>query len=83
MTGKEVILYILQNNLENEVILKDNFFFNCINEKEVAIKFEVGIATVKTWYERGLLPGVKLGNSIFFSRDILEIDKEAFSGVSL
>lgn len=26
MTGKELILYILQNNLENEVVIKDGIF---------------------------------------------------------
>lgn len=78
MTGKEVILYILQNNLENEVILKDNFFFNCVNEKEAATKFNVGVATVRAWHQYGILPGVKIGNSIFFSKDILNMKKEAF-----
>lgn len=26
MTGKDLILYILQNNLENEVVIKDGVF---------------------------------------------------------
>ena len=39
MTGKELILYILQNNLENEVVIKDGIFIWLMNEEEAAAKF--------------------------------------------
>ena len=42
MTGKELILYILQNNLENTIVLEDCFFIGFMTEKEAAVKFEVG-----------------------------------------
>ena len=49
MTGKELILYILQNNLENEVVIKDGVFVWLMNEEEAAAKFGVGVATIKAW----------------------------------
>lgn len=55
MTGKELILYILQNNLENKVVLKDGLFVDFLNEERAAVKFGVGIATIKAWRKRGIL----------------------------
>lgn len=75
MTGKELIIYILENNLENEVIIKDGVFIRLMDEEEAAIKFKVGTATIKAWYECGILKGTKVGNSIFFLKDLTEPKK--------
>ncbi len=69
MTGKDLIIYILQNNLENEEVIKNGIFVWFMTEEEAAIEFNVGVATIRAWYEVGLLPGVKIGNSIFFLKD--------------
>ena len=53
MTGKELIIYILENNLENEEFSKcftetpDNF--NLIRADKAAAECDVGIATVTAW----------------------------------
>lgn len=65
MTGRELIVYILQNNLEDEIVIENDIFFGMMTEKEASIKFKVGEATIKAWYELGVLPGIKIGNSIF------------------
>ena len=70
MTGKDLIIYILQNNLEDESIIKDGQFVWLMNEEQAAIKFDVGVATIKTWYYLGLIRGVKIGDSIFFLKTI-------------
>ena len=64
MTGRELIIYILQNNLENVVIdveLENNTINPLIplfiTEQEAAIKFNVGLKTIRTWYYLGELPG--------------------------
>lgn len=49
VTGRELILYILQNNLENEIIVEDKLFIALLNEKEAAVRFNVGVATIKAW----------------------------------
>lgn len=65
LTGRELIIYILENHLEDEPIFNDGIFLGFMSEMEAAIKFEVGIATIRVWYDRGLLKGVKLGNTIY------------------
>ena len=70
MTGKELIIYILTNNLENEMIFKDGKFLDFMTKEEAAAKFEVGVATVEAWCALGLVKGFTIGDSIFFPRNI-------------
>lgn len=72
MTGKQLILYILLNDLENEMIFKDGKFLDFLTEEEVAAKFEVGVATVKSWCALGQVKGFTIGDSIFFPKDIAD-----------
>lgn len=69
MTGKELIIYILQNDLENEVVIKDGIFVWLMNEEEAAVKFEVGVAQIKAWYMCGMLSGTKIGDHLYFLRN--------------
>ena len=69
MTGKELILYILENDLENEDIIKDGVFIWLMDEKEAAVKFDVGVATIRTWYVCGQIDGIKIGNHLYFLRN--------------
>ena len=72
MTGKELILYILQNNLENTVVLEDGFFVGFMNEEEAALKFGVGVSTIRAWYSCKWLRGTKIGDSLYFRKDIAD-----------
>ena len=65
LTGRELIIYILENHLEDEPVFDDGLFLGFMNEMEAAVKFEVGTATIRVWYERGLLKGVKLGDTLY------------------
>lgn len=69
MTGKELILYILQNNLEDTVVLDGSFFVGFMTAEEAAVKFNVGIATIKAWYDSRMLDGTKIGDSLYFRKD--------------
>ena len=70
MTGKELIIYILQNNLENEVVIKDGIFVWLMDEEEAAVKFGVGISTIKAWHACGMLSGTKINDHLYFLRNI-------------
>ena len=70
MTGKELILYILENDLENEVVIKDGVFIWLMDEKEAAVKFDVGVATIRAWYACGQLDGTKIGDRLYFLRNV-------------
>ena len=68
MTGKELIIYILQHGLENAAIFKDGVLVGFMDEHEAAINYGVGVETVKLWYKRGLLNGTEIGNRIYFPK---------------
>lgn len=72
MTGKELVLYILQNNLEDTVVLKDGFFVGFMTETEAAVKFGVGVATIRAWYYCNWLKGTLIGDSLYFLNDVAD-----------
>ena len=72
MTGKDLIIYILQNNLENEDLFGDGRFLGLLNVEETAARMNVGPATIMLWYATGMLDGVNIGGTIFFRRDIAD-----------
>lgn len=58
MTGKELILYILQNNLENKEVFSDaisNSIF--ITADQAAVKWGCGSATVKAMIDMKKVKG--------------------------
>lgn len=69
MTGKELILYILQNNLEDVIVLQDGFFVGFMTEEEAAVKFGVGVANIRAWYYCDMLKGTRIGDSLYFPKD--------------
>ena len=58
MTGRELIMYILENHLEDEPICKDGRFLGCITIDEAAEKWGVGTSTIYAWIKLGMLPGI-------------------------
>ena len=75
MTGKEMILYILENNLEDSEIFKDGRFLDFLTVSEAAVKFNVGEATAKTWLEPRLLDGLQTGKVYYIPRTSEPSDK--------
>lgn len=65
MTGRELIIYILENHLENEVVCADGKILGLLSVEEAAKKFDVGSATIMTWYNLSMIQGVELGNKIY------------------
>lgn len=65
MTGKELIYYILSNNLENEEVNFSEGFLNLMTEEEAAVKYNVGTATIRTWLALDMIKGVKVGNKYY------------------
>ena len=66
MTGRDLILYILENNLENEEVYKDGRLLGYMTIEEAAVKFNVGIETIKIWTAIfSDFEFVNIGNAIF------------------
>lgn len=76
MTGKDLIMYILQNNLEHELVIKDGVFIWLMSEEDAAIKFGVGVSTIKAWYVCGMLKGTKIGDRVYFLRNVSDPRKD-------
>ena len=65
MTGRDLIMYILSNGLENEEIYKDGRVLGFITAAEAATKFDVGIPTVVLWVQLDMLDGVTIGSDLY------------------
>ena len=70
MTGRDLIIYILSNNLEDEPVYKDGKILGFMTAMEAAAKFEVGLATVQAWVGLGYLPGIKIGNEVYIPANV-------------
>ena len=60
MTGRELVIHILSNGLENADI--SELF---ISEEETAVKFNVGLATVKAWVNLGLIHRIVIDGNTY------------------
>lgn len=65
MTGRELIVYILENHLEDQLICADGKIIGFLTLEEAAEKFNVGTETVRLWYKLGQIDGAKIGNAIY------------------
>ena len=65
MTGRELIIYILSNGLEDEPIYEDGKILGFITATEAAEKFNVGLATIKVWINEGMLDGIRIGEELY------------------
>lgn len=72
MTGRDLIIYILQNGLEDEPIVKDGKFIGFLTVVEAAQKLNVGSATILTSIRLGKLEGVEIGYTIYIPARELE-----------
>ena len=66
MTGRELIIYILQNKLEDKTLLDEDRYLKLATEEEVAVRFDVSIPTIKAYQELGILNGIKSNNLLYF-----------------
>lgn len=65
MTGRDLIIYILENNLEDEPIFKDGRIPGFISLGEAAEKMNVGLATVLALINQNRLNYIVIGNSLY------------------
>ena len=65
MTGRELIIYILENNLEDEVIFKNGTIIGFVSLQEAAVKFGVGTSTVATWVKLNMINHIFIGDAIY------------------
>lgn len=64
MTGRDLIIYILSNGLEDEQVFENGRFVGFLTISEAAQKLGVGIESVKVMMKLGLIDNVKDGDYI-------------------
>lgn len=69
MTGKELIIYILKNNLENEEIFKNGKITGFLTTEEAAAKWGVGVETIKMWNSISIIDGISIGKTIYIPKN--------------
>lgn len=65
MTGRDLIVYILANGLENEPVFKNGKFIGFTTTCDVAKETNVGLATVHAWIHQGRLDSVVVNEGIY------------------
>lgn len=65
MTGKELIIYIMENNLLDEPVYSDGELIGFMTEEKAAVKFGVGVNTILTWQSIGLIKGIFIADKLF------------------
>lgn len=65
MTGRDLILYILENHLEDEPVFKDGRFIGFITPTDAALKNNVGTATIHAWIHQGRLESEAVREGIY------------------
>lgn len=65
MTGRDLIMYILANGLEDEPVFKDGKLIGFMTLEEAAAKHNVGAATMRTWAGLGIIDCVRIGDVIY------------------
>lgn len=59
------MLYILANDLENELVFDHGRFVGFLTVDEVALKMNIGIAAVCAMIEREMLDHIYVGDTLF------------------
>lgn len=69
MTGRDLIVYILENHLEDKPIFENGNFIGFITLEEAAVKMGVGTATVKALVDLKLIKGVYANSALYIPFD--------------
>ena len=69
MTGRDLIIYILSNNLEDEPVFKDGKIIGFLTVHEAAAKMNVGVETVRVLIQQDRLKHIKIGETYLVSVD--------------
>jgi hypothetical protein len=78
LTGRDLILYILQNNLENEPVFNDGRFLGFLSAAEFAKKWDVGEETVRMWVNFGYVKGLVIYDELYipYNAEIIKPGQE-------
>jgi hypothetical protein len=65
MTGRDLIIYILQNDLLDAPVYDSGRLLGFMTAIEAAAKFHVGLATIYAWASRNDIPSARIGEDLY------------------
>ena len=65
MTGRDLIIYILKNGLEDEPVFKDGKFVGFMSTEEAAVKMGTGVATIYALAQQRMIEFVRVNSGIY------------------
>ena len=65
MTGRELIIYIMANHLEDKPVFEDGRLLGFMTATEAAAHFKVGLATIYMWAGMDAIPNVRIGDDLY------------------
>lgn len=71
MTGRDLIIYILKNGLEDKPVFENGKFIGFLTAEEAAAKKQVGPATIQAWVDLGFMEGVTVRPGMYIPVDQL------------
>jgi hypothetical protein len=78
MTGRDLIIYILANGLEDEPVFKDGKFLGLITETEAAVKLGMGVGTIRAWITLGRIKSVRINDIYYVPADVSLDDQQMY-----
>lgn len=65
MTGRDLIIYILSNGLEDKPVYENGKLLGFMTPEEAATKFGVGVPTVYIWCQLGMLDSLLIAEELY------------------
>ena len=70
MTGRDLIVFIMENRLEDEVIFENGDIPGFMTIDQAAEKWNVWTATVETFVKLKMVPYFTIGNAVYIPSDL-------------
>lgn len=65
MTGRDLIIYILKNGLEDKPVIENGRLVGFLTVEEAALKLGFGVNTVRTMIDMGHVDSVSIGDAVY------------------
>lgn len=72
MTGRELVLYILENGLEDEPVYQNGRLLGFMSVNDAAVELNVGPATIKAMIKQQMLEGIYINGLYIPKRSVKE-----------
>ena len=72
MTGRDLIMYILENKLEDQLVFDNGELIGFMSVEMAALKFGVGIETVKVWSDLNIIQSIKIGDKLYIPANVVK-----------